>query len=63
MSRRPLAWFALGLRSGALLSVPLFLLPFGVATLLLAGLGGVTLGALCWLVVLVPIVRHLAADR
>jgi hypothetical protein len=30
---------------------------------ILAGLGGVALGALFWLVVLLPIVRYLAADR
>ena len=37
--------------------------PLGMAILVLAGLGGVTLGALCCLVVLPPIVRYLAADR
>ena len=63
MSQRTLLWFALGLLSGALLSVPLFLIPFGVAVLILAGLGGATIGALFWLVVLLPIVRYLAADR
>jgi hypothetical protein len=63
VSRRSLAWFALGLLSGALLSAPLFLIPFGLAVLILAGLGGVALGALVWLCVLLPIVRHLAADR
>ena len=43
--------------------VPLFLTPFGVAVLILAGLSEVALGALCCLVVLLPIVRYLAADR
>ena len=59
MSWRTLAWFALGLLSGAVVSVPLFLIPFGVAVLILAGLGGVALGALFRLVVLVPLVRRL----
>ena len=55
--------FALGLLSGALLSVPLFLIPYGVAVLVLTGLVGVTLGALFWLCLLLPLVRYLAADR
>jgi hypothetical protein len=63
VSRRSLIWFALGLLSGAMLSVPLFLIPYGPAVLILAGLGGVALGALFWLVVMLPIVRYLAADR
>jgi len=63
VSRRTLVWFALGLLSGAAISVPLFLLPFGVAVLLLAGLIGVILGALFWLCLLLPIVRSLAVDR
>ena len=54
MSRRTLAWFALGLLTGALVSVPLFLLPYGVAVLILAGLLGVALGALFWLCLLLP---------
>jgi hypothetical protein len=62
VTRRSLAWFALGLLSGALLSVPLFLIPYGLAVPILAGLGGVALGALFLLVVLLPIVRSLAAD-
>ena len=43
--------------------MPLFLIPYGLAVLILAGLGGVALGALFCLVVLLPIVRYLAADR
>ena len=38
--------FALGLLSGALVSVPLFFVPFGLAVLILGGLVGATLGAL-----------------
>jgi hypothetical protein len=41
--------------------VPLFVLPFGVAVRLRAGLGGVALGVRLWLAMLAPIVRHLAA--
>jgi hypothetical protein len=37
--------------------------PSGLAVLLLAGLGGVTLGALFRLGLQPPIVRNLAADR
>jgi len=63
VSRRALAWFALGLLSGPLVSVPLFLLPYGLAVLILAGLIGATLGALVWLCPLLPLVRYLALDR
>lgn len=52
-----------GLLTGALLAAPPFLIPFGLAVLILAGLGGVTLGALFCLVVLLPLVRALGADR
>ena len=48
--------FDLGLLTGATLGAPIFLLPSGLAVPLLAGLGGVALGAPSWLVVLVPIV-------
>ncbi|HEX6738547.1 MAG TPA: hypothetical protein VF310_09760 [Vicinamibacteria bacterium] len=63
MLRRTPLPVALGLLTGALLSVPLFLIPFGVAVPILAGLGGVALGALCWLCLPLPLVRYLATDR
>jgi hypothetical protein len=54
---------ARGLLTGALVSAPLFPIPYGLAVPILAGLGGVALGALFCLVVLLPIVRYLAADQ
>jgi hypothetical protein len=48
--------------SGIPLGTPFFLLPFGVAVLILAGLLGVTPGALFWLCLPLPIVRYLAAE-
>jgi hypothetical protein len=52
-----------GLLTGALLAAPPFLIPFGGAVLILAGLGGVTLGALSRRCLLPPLVRYFAADR
>jgi hypothetical protein len=52
-----------GLLTGALLAAPPFLIPFGLAVLILAGLVGVTLGALSWRCLLPPLAQSLAVDR